>query len=359
VCLEINKVYYPGLTSLRIIAALMVYLHHFNPLPKGFILFGIPIWGILNEFHIGVTIFFVLSGFLIASRYMDAKVRFKKYLWNRFVRIYPIYFLLTLLTFIAASTEGISIYSLKIFLLNITFLRGFFDNYKFSLIDQGWSLTVEETFYIIAPIIFILLKKYGNIIYLTPSILIIVGIFISNISYSTGFWGDVNFSMNYTFFGRSVEFFTGIYTATYVNKQNNSPNMVFANPWFGAFNAFILVWIMHILSLLNGCDFGIRLYSGMIINTILIPFFVVVPLILSFTLYQGKYTIFESNFMQILGKASYVFYLIHMGIFRDFYRSIGISNELLLFLILIFTSVLLWKFIEEPIHKKYKQLIIG
>ena len=37
---SLGKNYYPGLTSLRAIAALMVYLHHFNPLPPSLSLFG-------------------------------------------------------------------------------------------------------------------------------------------------------------------------------------------------------------------------------------------------------------------------------------------------------------------------------
>ena len=87
--------YFPGLTTLRAIAALMVYLHHVNPFPAKYHILGLPVWGIINEFHIGVTFFFVLSGFLIANRYFDTRVSFKKYIWNRFTRIYPVYFLIS------------------------------------------------------------------------------------------------------------------------------------------------------------------------------------------------------------------------------------------------------------------------
>ena len=72
--------YYPGISSLRAIAAMFVYFHHFNPFVQNSTVLGVPIWGIFKEFHIGVTIFFVLSGFLIAIRYMDEKISFFKYL---------------------------------------------------------------------------------------------------------------------------------------------------------------------------------------------------------------------------------------------------------------------------------------
>lgn len=186
----VNKAYYPGLTSLRAIAALMVYLHHFNPLPQGTIFLGIPVWGILKEFHIGVTIFFVLSGFLIASRYMDNKVSFKKYLWNRFVRIYPIYFLLTILTFALKGFDtGFSYKLWTLFVLNITFLRGFIESTKFSLVAQGWSLTVEETFYFLAPVIFLLLRRYGKVVYLAPVFLILTGLILSKLLNNSVLYG--------------------------------------------------------------------------------------------------------------------------------------------------------------------------
>ncbi len=76
------------------------------------------------------------------------------------------------------------------FFLNITFLRGFIESEKFSLVAQGWSLTVEETFYLIAPMIFFLLKKYGNIFYFMPIAFNICGIFLSKLLIGYNIWGD-------------------------------------------------------------------------------------------------------------------------------------------------------------------------
>ena len=55
-----------------------------------------------SEFHIGVTIFFVLNVFLICNCYFDnPNFNFKNYLFKRIARIYPIYFILTTLTFVS------------------------------------------------------------------------------------------------------------------------------------------------------------------------------------------------------------------------------------------------------------------
>jgi peptidoglycan/LPS O-acetylase OafA/YrhL len=354
----IYKTYYPGLTSLRAIAALMVYLHHFNPLAKGTMFLGIPVWGILNEFHIGVTIFFVLSGFLIASRYMDTKVSFKKYLWNRFVRIYPIYFILTLLTFVLKGFNTEFSYRLwTILVLNITFLRGFIESTKFSLVAQGWSLTVEETFYFLAPLIFLLLRRYGKVTYLAPTFLILTGLFMSKALIGSNLWGGVDFTMNYTFFGRSTEFFVGIFLCCVVKKHEKGKNLQWIQPFQGVITGIILAWFLHFLSIYFNQKFGIRTYYGMIVNTLLVPLLVVAPIILTYTLKHNKSSLFESSFMQGLGKSSYVFYLIHMGIVRDLLGYMGISNEIIMLMSLLFLSYLIWRFIEEPIHFKLKKLV--
>ncbi|WP_374226272.1 acyltransferase family protein [Flavobacterium oreochromis] len=97
-----------------------------------------------------------LSGFLIANRYFDEKVIWKSYFINRFARIYPSFFILTTLTFLYTSYKT-NVFNAEIYLSNITFIKGFFNNLKFTGIAQSWSLTVEEFFYLLAP--FFLLRK--------------------------------------------------------------------------------------------------------------------------------------------------------------------------------------------------------
>ena len=66
---SINKTFFPALTGYRAIAAWIIFIYHFFPFnnPK------IPdfIKNVIGEFHIGVDMFFVLSGFLITYRYID------------------------------------------------------------------------------------------------------------------------------------------------------------------------------------------------------------------------------------------------------------------------------------------------
>ncbi|MDY0743272.1 acyltransferase [Paucibacter sp. R3-3] len=86
----------------RAIAALMVVLYHMGPAVEKY--FGLGAlaapWG-----RAGVEFFFVLSGFIIASAHWDdigRLDRLGRFAWKRFVRIYPIYWVVFLLAFTGA-----------------------------------------------------------------------------------------------------------------------------------------------------------------------------------------------------------------------------------------------------------------
>ena len=84
-----NKIFFPALTGYRAIAAWMVFVYHFFPFKNP----NIPdfVKDIAGQLHMGVDMFFVLSGFLITYRYFDENpINFKKYMVNRIARIYPI-----------------------------------------------------------------------------------------------------------------------------------------------------------------------------------------------------------------------------------------------------------------------------
>ncbi|RFP64147.1 hypothetical protein D0N36_15690 [Hymenobacter lapidiphilus] len=66
-----NKIYLGALTGIRAIAAYMVFFHHFNIFKNSASPVGAFFEQLCEEWHIGVTIFFVLSGLLISLRYFE------------------------------------------------------------------------------------------------------------------------------------------------------------------------------------------------------------------------------------------------------------------------------------------------
>jgi hypothetical protein len=73
-CYEASRI--NALTGIRAIAVIMVFLYHNRKYWRNDILRYVLRF--LNEFHTGVSIFFVLSGFLIAYTYADKPLRSKK-----------------------------------------------------------------------------------------------------------------------------------------------------------------------------------------------------------------------------------------------------------------------------------------
>ena len=89
---ETSKLRIDALTGLRFFAALAVYLHHH---PKPVFLPEFVSTFMMAGYN-GVTLFFVLSGFVIGLNYFDMLVKptrasIFKYALARFARIYPLY----------------------------------------------------------------------------------------------------------------------------------------------------------------------------------------------------------------------------------------------------------------------------
>ena len=205
----------------------MVFIHHQNQIN----IYHLPVFlfDIFKELHVGVTVFFVLSGFLITYRYYPSVLISKqwigKYMVNRIARIYPMFFLLTgcafLFQFLYLNQQPDSI---KIF-SNLFLVKGYFNNLKFTGIPQSWSLTVEETFYFSAPFIFLFQKKTHKS-FLLIFIILILGFLIVKLNQPASayeFMSNNYFMLTYTFFGRCFEFFIGIYLALImINKKNST-----------------------------------------------------------------------------------------------------------------------------------------
>lgn len=146
----------PNLDSVRAVAALVVVFSHIELQKQEFGLANIrPV--IKNFGSIGVTIFFVLSGFLITyllfqEHSSKGKIKITSFYFRRILRIWPLYFVVLLFgVFIYPGNVDTAAVWLSVFFLpNIAFMLGKLPG----LIDPIWSLGVEEQFYLFHPHIF-------------------------------------------------------------------------------------------------------------------------------------------------------------------------------------------------------------
>ena len=170
---------FPALTGLRAAAASLVFFFHYNPFARrgeNNLLFRL-----VNEWHIGVSLFFVLSGFLVFYRHQAEAVPLREYLLRRFARIYPLFFIFSLLQFFSPWYHFTGPKAEEVF-LNLSFLKGFSEAYAFSGIPQAWSLTPEVCFYLLVPLFALLLRKYGIRFWLLPAFILVIGLIFRNIS---------------------------------------------------------------------------------------------------------------------------------------------------------------------------------
>ncbi|MCS6807663.1 MAG: acyltransferase [Bacteroidota bacterium] len=350
--------YIPQLTGVRAIAAYMVYIHHFPPV---YVLHPVLLQ-LTKEMHTGVGLFFVLSGFLIFQRYyVHAQPHshwWSVYIRNRVARIYPMYFLLTCVTFASRLIRHHE-FELDTFLLNITFLRGFSFQYLFTGIHQGWTLTVEECFYFSAPVLFFAIRRWNflvplGFIYCTGGILWALGSVVN----VQQFFTPLLFMFYYTFFGRCFEFFCGMWLAKFImdREQHHRIPQTRHYTWIGIIGAGLCLYLMA-LQQPESQYMGSGLFTplGGALNNFVLPIFYTM-------IYYGLLVeqswirrFLASDVMVLLGKSSYIYYLIHMGVIQaavdrispDFRTWYG---ALIQFVLLNAIAIALFKFLEEPLN---------
>jgi len=138
---EADVTYNPALDGLRAIAVLMVVAFHCR-LP-----------GASGGFY-GVDVFFVLSGYLITrllAGELDAsgRIDLRCFYWNRFLRLMPT------LALVVAVILGLGLVTPGKALVAAAYLTDIvapFDR-DFGILSHTWSLSVEEHFYLIWPLV--------------------------------------------------------------------------------------------------------------------------------------------------------------------------------------------------------------
>lgn len=151
------------LTGLRFFAALIVVVHHFAT-PDN-------VWLANFKLHsfLGVTLFFVLSGFILSYTYVERPGQMKgshRDFWAaRIARIYPVYFvgLLLFAPFMLRGDEALSL-KLSVGAASILLVQSWVNAFQPGLFwnmwnPPGWSLSAEALFYLSFPFFCVRLSK--------------------------------------------------------------------------------------------------------------------------------------------------------------------------------------------------------
>jgi peptidoglycan/LPS O-acetylase OafA/YrhL len=143
---------FPQVDALRAIAALSVFVFHIGG--KAFP--GPTIGAYTARLNLGVTIFFVISGFLLYRPFAAARLEHGRsalssgrYAWHRFLRIVPAYW-------VALTVIGVWLGLPGVFGHDAVVYYGFGQNYslrtQLGALSQGWTLSIEVAFYVFLPL---------------------------------------------------------------------------------------------------------------------------------------------------------------------------------------------------------------
>jgi peptidoglycan/LPS O-acetylase OafA/YrhL len=146
----------PALDGLRAVAVFTVVASHSN-LP-------LRVPG-----DLGVSAFFVLSGFLITrllvrERQRTGEVSIRRFYLRRTMRIFPAYYAFLLLSYALDARAG-QLWSNTLLANALTYTVNYFNAFNHhpsTSVAHAWSLAVEEQFYLLWPLAFVILAKRGR-----------------------------------------------------------------------------------------------------------------------------------------------------------------------------------------------------
>jgi peptidoglycan/LPS O-acetylase OafA/YrhL len=332
------------LTFTRFLAAISIVIFHAqsNVYP-----FNLPfLHSIFGQANVGVSYFFILSGFVMIIAYgkdKSIKISPKEYYLNRVARIYPVYFVAFMLAVLTCLKSDEM--SFKNFLLQLFAIQAWLPDTVLKLNTPAWSLSVEALFYLIFPFLFnYFYRKYSykTVFLITICIWVITQAGVNYLFFSPFYKGFPSNSHNFLFYFPLLhlnEFMIGNITGYAFFKLNNSRKKLD----FAVIAVFVMLLIALYLniSLLYNDGFMAIIFA---------------PLILLMALNTGKMSkLFSHKYLITLGEASYGIYILQSPIKKCCYfafRHLNMANENVTFYIYLFiltvVSIACYYCIEIP-----------
>jgi peptidoglycan/LPS O-acetylase OafA/YrhL len=363
--LEAARARLPALTSLRFFAAFHVVIFHLQATK---VVQG-PAWyeKLAAVGYVGVSFFFVLSGFILVYTYAGRALSLKDFWRARFARIYPAYAFSLLFTapffFFAVVKLDIPFFAwpkahLKLAAgLVVTLLQAWVPPAALTWNPVAWSLSVEAFFYLLFPFLLLVLIRRtqpqllliaaaawltslalsNSYVFLNPDHLTVI-----NADVLTAFWLN---ALKFHPLARLPEFLLGM-ACGFLFLRSHRENK-FALP----------------LVLIGLAGVGLAAYFEAIIpypvlhTALLAPAFAAI--VYGFALRPRWSALLDNRLLVLCGDASYSLYLLHsmiMGMY--FHTSTGQLRFQSLFDVFVFVliavgiSALVYRFIEEPARRK-------
>jgi len=339
------------LTSLRFLAASLVFWQHVGMLPGfGWMLSYTPSFG-----RIGVCVFFVLSGYILSYSYGEQDWRgdfgrnARGFYWSRFARIYPLHWLM----FLFALPLGLNSRTARVSISEFPFLLTLTDSLwpghppMVQPVKAAWTLSCEVFFYLLAPFCFLVLCRRKNPLALAGAIL---AAYTALIVFLALKFGDLNWSA----YLRMPEFLMGI-VGYHLSRRID----------LARFAHGLLFGGVVLLACVGATDTVFRL-PHLFYSFAYAPGALMVILCLACVRGSTK-EFFSRPSLVLFGNASYALYLLHDPVLR--YLKVALDRTqivlprpwsvlaaVLLFVSTLLVATLCYKFYENPIRLKLRAL---
>jgi len=368
--IEVRRPRLPALTSLRFFAALHVYMFHVQAIAA---VFG-PIWyqRLASIGYVGVSFFFVLSGFILVYTYAGKPISARDFWRARFARVYPAYAVALLLTtpFFIFAVQHYNLIPLPFMAfqaahtkvaaaLEILLLQSWVPQAALSWNAVGWSLSVEAFFYLVFPF---LLLRYSRLS-VKQLFGIMVACWVASNLISTSYAvlrpdGIVNpDSQVYTSWMNAVKFFPVARLPEFL--MGMAAGFVFLRTERNKGVVALPLIAISAIAMAVVAVFSTKIPYAIIHTALLSPAFAAI--IYGVALGSRWTSILENRLLILFGDASYSMYLIHVTVLFSFFRTqkgevrnanfLGLAECLAIVLAI---SILIYRFIEEPARSKLR-----
>lgn len=355
---------------LRGVSILLVLIHHFNiPYKLHDTFLGTPIGSeslstlIARNGNYGVTMFFVISGFLITQHTLQrsgslAQIKLKDFYIRRIARIMPCLVLLVAMVsvlgslglqpFLNQSPNGVEVsYAVTVlsalsFWMNLLIIEYGWVNYALGVL---WSLSVEEVFYLAFPVLCLALGRgKGFIIFL-----------LVVIAYAPYFralhFGEESGAYLYHYFSSFDGIAIGCLTAMYAQHFKGA---IYNPKVIVAVTAFLMTALYFYAPIKEVSSWGISVFA-----------LLTALLILCFTQdLKVKPISYTARSLVWIGQRSYEMYLFHLivlGLMKVVYfpkETLAAEKLMLLPVYFIAVFILSWaieKYYSTPLNLKIRQ----
>jgi peptidoglycan/LPS O-acetylase OafA/YrhL len=310
--------------------------------------------------YVGVSFFFMLSGFVLAWTYRDGD-KAAGFYGRRFARVWPLHIFMTLVVVVIFAVEGVQQDPLALAFVT-PLLQAWVpvSEVFYAYNGPSWSLSCEAFFYLLFPLVIVRALRAVNpmrwIAAIGGCLIVIVAavlIFAPMITAATGLRAGAFTYLLYIFPPyRFAEFVIGVMLCVIVRKGWQSPIKVSTAIWI-ALGTYAALTVVSNFLYANPVDMP----NGLA-DLVMLPAFAILILSAATCDLEKQRTVLHSRVLLRLGKASFALYLVHQPILQLIGRyvpSSGLPFDLLrasvAIVIALIAAELAHRVIEAPIER--------